>query len=383
MIARARIAWRSFVRAAGFLRDARLRAANRTTQPRFLTHTVTFGCNARCMMCDSWKLPTAGDLTTEEIASIYKGLPTMDVVRLTGGEPFARRDMVDINNLALRHLRPLVVHVTTNGFLTDRIVEFCEQRDASVPLLMMISIDGVGEKHNEIRGHSKAYDFAIRTIEELAPRRAELGLSLSVNQTIVDAEGAAQYPQLRDILAKHSVHNQIVMAYDTSATYNLERDLNVAPEEIGQFSTFGTFTDNDLRTLLDTVENDLTNLPMADRMAKRYYIDGIRKRLLGDKQTAITPPCVAVHQHLRLFPNGDVPTCQFNTEVIGNLRDLSFAELWKSERADEQRAWVRACPGCWAECEVLPSAIYTLDILGTKQSCGRTTRSAAGAPAGL
>jgi hypothetical protein len=72
---------------------------------------------------------------------------------------------------------------------------------------------------------------------------------------------------------------------------------------------------------------------------------------------------VALHSHLRLFPNGDVPTCQFNSRTVGNLRQSSFAEVWKSVKADEQRQWVRKCPGCWAECEVLPSAIYTGDLL--------------------
>lgn len=62
---------------------------------------------------------------------------------------------------------------------------------------------------------------------------------------------------------------------------------------------------------------------------------------------------------MRLFPNGDVPTCQFNSRIVGNLRAASFAEVWGSAQATEQRDWVRRCPGCWAECEVLPSAVYT------------------------
>ena len=30
---------------------------------------------------------------------------------------------------------------------------------------------------------------------------------------------------------------------------------------------------------------------------------------------------------------------------------------------EKQRNWLYKCPGCWAECEVLPSAIYTGDLL--------------------
>jgi MoaA/NifB/PqqE/SkfB family radical SAM enzyme len=59
----------------------------------------------------------------------------------------------------------------------------------------------------------------------------------------------------------------------------------------------------------------------------------------------------------------DVPTCQFNSNIVGNLRKAPFDEIWKSANAIAQREWVGKCPGCWAECEVLPSAIYSLDLI--------------------
>jgi Fe-coproporphyrin III synthase len=330
--------------------------------PRFLTHTVTFGCNARCVMCDSWKLPTEGDLTTDEIEKVYRQLPRMDAVRLTGGEPFYRRDMPEIAELARRHLRPLVLHITTNGFLTKRIVDFVVQRDRRLPLELLVSLDGVAEKHNEVRGNEKAWDMAIRTVRELAPRRKELRLVLRVNQTIVDADGVEHYRRLREVLRPLGVRNNVVLAYDTSATYNMERELDVAPTEIGEFKTFGEFTRDDLRELIAEVEHDLADAPLLERLSKRYYLRGIANRLLNHRGSP-NPACVALHTHLRLFPNGDVPTCQFNSRTVGNLRQTPFAEVWKSVKAEEQRRWVRKCPGCWAECEVLPSAIYTGDLL--------------------
>ncbi|MGE3775997.1 MAG: SPASM domain-containing protein, partial [Pirellulaceae bacterium] len=92
-----------------------------------------------------------------------------------------------------------------------------------------------------------------------------------------------------------------------------------------------------------------------------YHLRGIRNRLLY-KSAVPNPPCVALNSHLRIFPNGDVPTCQFNTERIGNLRRQSFQEIWHGSKSENQRQWVRECPGCWAECEVVPNAIYTLDL---------------------
>ena len=99
------------------------------------------------------------------------------------------------------------------------------------------------------------------------------------------------------------------MAYDLSATYNLEEELEVAPSQIGQFTTFGEFTEEHLQTLFDEIEKDLTNYPLLDRLAKRYYLQGIRNRLL-DGEGVPNPKCVALNSHLRLLPDGrcaDVP----------------------------------------------------------------------------
>ena len=115
-------------RALSYVQSVVSNRSRRRSLPRFLTYTVTFGCNARCIMCDSWKMPTVGDLTLNEVERIFEQLPRMDAVRLTGGEPFVRKDFGEIAGLAQQLLRPLVLHITTNGFLTDRIVEFCEQR---------------------------------------------------------------------------------------------------------------------------------------------------------------------------------------------------------------------------------------------------------------
>lgn len=345
-----------------FLRAVVRNRTRRVDLPRFLTYTVTFTCNARCIMCDSWKMESPDDLSLDEIDGIFAQLPVLDAVRLTGGEPFVRRDLTDVARLTQRRLKPLVLHVTTNGFLTDRIVKFCEERPRDLPVHLLVSVDGVESKHNEVRGRENAWKTATATLKALAPRRKELRLRLGVNQTIVDAEGVEHYVRLREFLKPLGIHNNVVMAYDVSATYSVERDRELAPKAAGQFTTFGEFTDDHIRTLVAEIERDLGSFPFLERLAKRYYLRGITNRLLGNVGSP-NPKCVALNAHLRLFPNGDVPTCQFNSKVVGNLRRQSFAEVWRSAKTTEQRQWVNRCPGCWAECEVLPSAIYTGDLL--------------------
>jgi Fe-coproporphyrin III synthase len=331
-------------------------------RPRLLTYIVTFRCNALCVMCDSWRKPGEGDLELSEIEAIFQQLPRLHAVRLTGGEPFVRTDFADIAALVGRYLRPALLHVTSNGFLTDRIVAFCEKRDRRTPLSLLVSIDGVGEKHNQIRGRKDAWDHSIATVRALAPRQAELNLRLAVNQTVVDAEGARHYRQLREVLRPLGVRNQVVIAYEASATYSLTREVDVAPRAPGAFKVFGDLDRADLELLCDQIEADLPEHPLPEQVAKRYYLAGIRNRLLHG-QAHPNPPCAALGAHLRLYPNGDVPTCQFNSQRVGNLRTQPFEDLWASEAITDQRTWVRACPGCWAECEVLPNAVYSGDLV--------------------
>jgi hypothetical protein len=189
-------------------------------------------------------------------------------------------------------------------------------------------------------------------------------MKLAVNQTVVDAEGAEHYRRLSAYLRPLGIGHQMVMAYDVSATYSTTSEIEVAPNEIGAFTTFGDFSETELETLLAAVETDCESLPFFERVAKRYYLRGLRARLLKPSdQTLPNPPCVALHSHLRLYPNGDIPTCQFNSQTVGNLRKTPFATVWQSDKAERQRQWVQRCKGCWAECEVLPNAIYSGDLL--------------------
>jgi MoaA/NifB/PqqE/SkfB family radical SAM enzyme len=349
-------------RAVELARSASRLRGGRPDDPRLLTYIVTFRCNARCVMCDSWRKEGRDDLTLPEIEAIFRQLPRLHAVRLTGGEPFLRVDLLDIAGLVRRHLQPALLHVTSNGFLTDRIVSFCERRDRTLPLALLVSIDGVGKKHDEIRGRHDAWETSLATVRALAGRQEELNLRLAVNQTVLDADGARHYRRLREELRPLGVRNQVVIAYEASATYNLTRQVDVAPREPGAFKVFGDLAPADLEALCEQIEADLPEYPLPERVAKRYYLAGIRNRLLRG-QAHPNPPGAALGAHLRLYPNGDVPTCQFNSRVVGNLRSQAFSELWASAATADQRAWVKRCPGCWAECEVLPNALYSGDLL--------------------
>ncbi|MFW6365899.1 MAG: radical SAM/SPASM domain-containing protein [Spirochaetota bacterium] len=327
-----------------------------------LTYIVTFKCNARCIMCDSWKKTDHNDLSFDEILAIFKQMPRLDVVRLTGGEPFVRKDFPEIVDAARKILKPKLIHVTSNGFMNNNIVEFCENRNKTTPLFLLFSVDGMKDKHNHIRGTDIAWDRVTDCIKRLAPRRKALNVRIAVNQTIVDGEGISQYEMLNGYLRQFDINNNLVMAYDASATYDSgTSEKNIAPAQIGEFFTYGDFSKSEIENLFKKAERNLKTYPFIEQILKRYYFKGIKNRLLSGKPVP-NPTCVALNAHMRLYPDGRVPVCQFHSASIGNLRTDSFHDVWYGRKASAFREWVSKCPGCWAECEILPNAVYSGDI---------------------
>lgn len=335
----------------------------RVPYPAYVTYIVTWTCNARCIMCDSWKKPSPEDLTVEEADRIFAQLKPVDAIRFSGGEPWVRRDLADLVNAADRRLRPKIIHITTNGYLTERILEGVRRIASPRKVHIKVSIDGLEETHDRVRAVPGGWRKAMATVEALARLREDLGIYVGVNQTIVDRGSAHDYEAMKARCAAWGVSVHPVVAYEDSAIYHVEPNLIVAPKSAGDFETFGDFTREEMAEILARMKEDVESMSdYLEKVVKRYYLAGIENRLLHKKGDP-NPRCVALRSHMRLFPNGDVAVCINNSHTAGNLRVSSFEEVWFGKAARKWRKWVDACPGCWAGCEVIPSAVYTGDIV--------------------
>lgn len=128
---------------------------------------ITNVCNYSCGYCIFASGPEKidGELATNEVLKALDGLKSHDFTHLkfTGGEPFVRKDLVDI----LQHSCDLglVVDVSTNA---SHITQEKSERLASMGLNMVhISVDGHTKAiHEGIRGN-KTYDKTIQGLQHL------------------------------------------------------------------------------------------------------------------------------------------------------------------------------------------------------------------------
>jgi MoaA/NifB/PqqE/SkfB family radical SAM enzyme len=307
-----------------------------------------------------------GELTAAQVRQVFARIGRLDVVRLTGGEPFVREDFAEVARAVHDMSRPAVLHVTSNGSFPDRIVKFAEEYPAPRRLRFMISFDGLAAEHDANRGAAVTFALAEETVRRLVALKGRLGIATSANHTVISPKSLADHFALADRFAPLGVDVQAVLAYADSAMYGLKRFGKKAHDLIPSIgyplhpNLAGADAVGFVQKLLERVAR--LRDPLL-RIGKRYYLLGLLARLKNESAPQPHPRCVALRSHLRILPDGSVPVCQFNTEKVGNLLEQTFDEVWLQSPAREARAWVDACPGCWAECEVIPSALYTGDLL--------------------
>ena len=330
-------------------------------RPSWCTYLVSYRCNARCGMCDSWRMKPGEEMGVEDVAAVFAKLGPLDVVRLTGGEPFLRPDLPDLALAILEASRPLVLHVTTNGSRVDEVLRYATAlRKHERRLAFLVSLDGAGAVHDANRGADATHAQAMDTVRALSSR----GLRVAINHTVISPGSMQDSEAIRAEAAELGVEVHVVVAYAESATYGLKLRGQRA-EHLIVPDGYPLHPDLEGADVVGFVERELARIGRVrspvERLAKRYYLRGLLARLRHEKSRS-GPPCVALRSHVRLLPDGRVPVCQFNGEIAGDLRTQGFDEVWRSARARELRGWVDRCPGCWAECEALPSAIYTGEL---------------------
>ena len=155
--------------------------------PVSLIHFVTNRCNARCSFCFiDFDNPTTfkGELTVDEIDRMSRTFgPNLQNINLTGGEPFARKELLEIAQCYFRNTNIRSMFITSNGSLTDRMVEFSEnmcKRFSDRKVFFSLSIDSFPEEHNSIRKIKNLFEKTMASYEALR----KLGSSINVNIAI-------------------------------------------------------------------------------------------------------------------------------------------------------------------------------------------------------
>ena len=293
------------------------------------TVIVTYRCNARCTMCNRYKAPSKPD---EEISiETIKKLPKMYFTNITGGEPFIREDLPDIVRELYKKSDRIVI--STNGFFTDRIIKLCEE----FPNVgIRISIEGLEETNNKIRGLDDGFNRGYSTLKKLVEmKHPDVGFGMTVQDT-----------NAKDLVALYDLSNELNMEFATASLHNsfyFVEAKNIIKDRMMVAKEF------------EKLVNKLLESNSPKKWFRAYFNHGLINYIFGQKRLL---PCDMAFDTFFIDPYGDVMPCNGtkDKEVMGNLNNQTWDELWNSEQAEKVRNKVRHCDrNCWMIGSVSPA----------------------------
>jgi MoaA/NifB/PqqE/SkfB family radical SAM enzyme len=308
--------------------------------PVNLTVSLTYRCNSRCRTCRIYERQ-CDELSVEEYRKIFKSIGRSPFwITFSGGEPFLRSDFSEICLLANEHCRPQIINIPTNGLLPDRIeseVRRVLKECAGTAFIINLSIDSIGEKHDEIRGVQGSFSRVMETYNRLRMIRSS---HLTVGfHTVISRFNARDLPAVYDELKLHRPDSYITEIAEQRVEL-LTTDEQIAPTA----AEYAAAVDFIARDMKDWEMKGVSRVTRAFRM--RYY-DNVKKLLRNETGSL---PCYAGFASCQLAPDGEVWACCIKSESMGNLREsgYDFRKIWYSDKARALRTKIKkrncSCP---------------------------------------
>lgn len=291
--------------------------------------SVTDKCNSKCVMCNIWQKEAEDILMPEDFLKLPS---TLEDVNLTGGEPFLRKDIVDIAANITKVAPNVKLIFSSNGFLTEKITrDMIEIKKINPKLSISLSLDGIDEMHSKIRGINDAFDKVINTVESLKSNNInDIRFAFTASK-----ENISHLSRVYDLSQKLGIELTLCVVHNSDNYYNIQTN---------QLPDF-----NELEQELKyVIKNELKGYNLR-RLLRTYYIQGILEYVKTQKRPL---KCYAIDNSFFMDSSGDVYPCNILDTKIGNIKENSFEEIWGNAKTDKLKTVCYNCDKCWTVCNV-------------------------------
>ncbi len=320
--------------------------------PANFTLSLLYSCNSRCATCNVYE-KKVNNLTVDEYERIFASIGKAPFwFTLSGGEPFLRKDIVEIVKVLYQQSRPAIINIPTNGSLfrvipqrVEAMLKACPETD----IIINLSLDEVGKKHDEIRGFPGNWERALETYRALKELKRYPNFTLGIH-TVISVFNVKRFPEIFSELIKLEPDSYITeIAEQRVELGTMEEDIT---PELPAYARAISFLIEEIK------KNELKGLANVTRSFRLEYYQMV-KRFLNVNNKAL--PCYAGIISCQISPDGDVWPCCIRADSMGNLRevDYDFTKVWNSEEAKKIRKSIKnrecSCP--------LANASYTNMLL--------------------
>lgn len=320
---------------------------------------VTRRCNLRCRMCQyiEWlenvpiKQQMEGELSTDEWLNVIDQIQSWSLITFTGGEVYVRKDFPEILEAASRKARTHFISNTTMmpEDRAEQVVGLAPKRMGGIGFNFAgTSIEGPGDRHDEIRKMRGAWDRSMSGIRALRKYRDASGkqcpmihVTTVLQQANVDVLHlmpkmmADVGVDVLNLVTETRMHELPELGDVDPQVYNLE-DLTWPKIDRRQLTEALDKTEAEAKRW--GVELRLPRLPRNELID--YYDQGIDLK---------NYECRNAWNTLFIGRQGNVYPCWIRK--IGNVREHTIKEIWNNAVAREfrqtcQKKLFAPCPGC-------------------------------------
>ncbi|WP_158838010.1 polysaccharide pyruvyl transferase family protein [Polaribacter sp. L3A8] len=303
-------------------------------KPSVLNLNIIDSCNSKCTMCNIWKQDEALEISPEELGNVLRDplFSELKHVGVTGGEPTLREDLPEIYMSIIDAVPNLEgVSIITNAIESEdvlnrikKIKAICDEQN--IPFSAMVSIDGVGKAHDNVRGVKGNFETAIKVFKYL---ENELKIPTSFGCTISklnvwDADDLLYY------VKKHNMYGRFRIAESINRLYNQDRG-----------KVIRNFDEDETYNLILFFEK-LKRTYETENTYQRTY-SSIQNMLQGGDRLIGCP----YHKNgVVLGSKGQLSYCAPKSKEIGNATETSAIDLYKKNVKEKKRILKENCKSC-------------------------------------
>jgi len=329
-------------------------------KPSYLIFFTTNKCEARCKHCFYWKETNQNisELTKAEITEFARNLGPMLQITITGGSPELRTDLYDILYVFIKYCAPLNITLCSNGNYPEILYETAKKLLSdfkNLHLTIDISLDGLNEEHDAIRGINGLFKNVIQSyslLKDLKNYYPDFRLGCGLVVSGINEDTAVE-------TATWAINNLPIDNFTPVLVRGEPREekaLNVLPD------VFKNIADR-VEDLL--IKGDLKGYSGFKRVINSKDI--VQKKLIckifNEKKSVVR--CSALRETAVVYPDGKVACCELRNESIGNLRDfnMNLKDIWKNTAARNFRNSIKEnkCY-CWHQCFLSASIIKSPEM---------------------
>ena len=333
-----------------------------SSEPNYMVLFATAACNARCEFCFYWEEIESANVKTEisleEIQKTSKSLNHLFYLSIGGGEPFLRKDLVELVKAFYTNSRTRVVAIATNGAYPERVEAFIDRLSKECPELHMkiqVSVDNLFEKHDLSRKVDGLFKKLNETCKIISSKKKDnIPVILSVG-TVITKENKNDLEALKEYLDEN-VDCDYISLINPRGNAKVEELKEVSLEEY-----------REAKTMFNHVSNVSSFFARIQRAVDRKAKLGVEKYIAVGKK-GYPWQCVAGKKLITLSEKGDLYPCEMLGQIapemdskIGNVRDNEYniINMLSASKAKKLRTYIKQTQcSCSYECAALCNVVY-------------------------